>query len=203
MGYVLAASTLSRIVLAHDCPDADEHNLGEQYEPKSEAEVSHALRWFYCGGLGISLISMAVISFCHIHKRIDKTRLKKRPRLIIRVAIAIIIICLPAAPVSALNSLDLISITMSLTFIVLAIDLYGMSCEGDKFFTNPLCPEAKKQCKYTAKCKLGRRRRQELEEALRRGEKVGLADLLKRHGSMSSLESQETLRDEGWHGGHY
>ena len=200
MGYVLAASTLSRLVLAHDCGDADPHDLGEHYEEDSEVEVSHGLRWFYCGGLGVALISMAVISLCHIHKRLEKTRLRKRPRLAIRVCVATIIICLPTA--KSLNSLHLISITTALTFFVLSLDLYGNTCEGDKFFGSPFCPEAKKRCTYSARCRMGKRRRQELEDALRRGEKVSLADLLKRHSSMSSLESEES-RDEGWHGGHY
>jgi hypothetical protein len=200
MGYVLAASTLSRLVLAHDCPDADPHHLGEHYEEGSEAEVSHGLRWFYCGGLGIALISMGVISFCHIHKRLEKARLRKRPRLVIRLCVAIIIICLPTA--ESLNSLHLISITSALVFFVLCVDLYGISCEGDRFWQGGWCSESKKSCTYSAKCKMGRRRRQELEEALRRGQKVSLADLLKRHSSVSSLESQDS-RDEGWHGGHY
>ncbi|ETI24103.1 hypothetical protein G647_03472 [Cladophialophora carrionii CBS 160.54] len=200
MGYVLAASTLSRLVLAHDCPDADAHDLGEHYEESSEAEVSHGLRWFYCGGLGIALISMALISFCHIHKRLEKARLRKRPRLIVRLCVAAIIICLPTA--ESLNSLHLISITTALVFVVLCLDLYGMSCDGDRFFSGGWCEESKKNCTYSAKCKLGRRRRQELEEALRKGQKVSLTDLLKRHSSMSSLESQDS-RDEEWHGGHY
>lgn len=200
MGYILAASTLSRLVLAHDCDDADPHDLGEHYEERSEAEVGHTLRWYYCGGLGIALMSMALISFCHIHKRLEKSRMRKRPRLVLRVCVAIIIICLPTA--SSLTSLDLISITTALVFFVLALDLYGSSCEGDKFWTGGFCPEEKMKCTYTAKCRLGRRRQQDLENAIRRGEKVSLQDLLKRHSSMSSLESEQS-RDEEWQGGHY
>lgn len=200
MGYVLASSTLSRLVLAHDCDDADPHDLGDHYEELSEGEVGKAFRWFYCGGLGIALLAMSLISFCHIHKRLEKSRLPKRPRLVIRVCVAIIIICLATA--ESLTSLDLISITTALVFFALCIDLYGRSKEGDKFWTGGFCPEEKKKCTYTARCKLGRRRRKELESALHRGEKVSLADLLKRHSSMSSLESQDS-RDEEWHGGHY
>jgi len=200
MGYILAASTLSQLVLAHDCSDADEHDLGHHYEDRSVGELSSALRWFYCGGLGVALISMAVISFCHIHKRLEKSRLKKRPRLAIRVCVAIIIICLPLA--DSLTSLDLISITTGLVFLVLCLDLFGNSCEGDKFWTGGWCAEEKKKCTYTANFKLGRRRRREIEQALHRGEKISLSDLLKRHSSMSSLESQSS-REEEWHGGHY
>lgn len=200
MGYILAASTLSQLVLAHDCQDADEHDLGHHYEDRSVEEVPESLRWFYCGGLGVALICMAIISFCNIHKRLEKTRLKKRPRLVIRVCVAIIIICLPLA--KSLNSLHLISITAALVFFVLCLDLFGSSCQGDQFWTGGWCDEDKKKCAYTANFKLGRRRRKALERALQRGEKVSLSDLMKRHSSMSSLESQSS-REEAWHGGHY
>lgn len=201
MGYVLAASTLSQLVLAHDCSDANPEDLGENYEGRSESEVSHALRWFYCGGLGVALISMAVVSFCHIHKRLPNPRLRKRPRLAIRVAVAIVIICLPLA--DSLSSLDLIAITTALVCFVLALDLFGSSCQGDEFWTGGFCAEEKRKCTYTAHCRLGKRRRRELEKALQRGDKVSLADLLKRNSSMSSVDSEQTLRDEEWQGGHY
>ncbi|KAK6384956.1 hypothetical protein LTS17_002519 [Exophiala oligosperma] len=204
MGYVLAASTLSRLVLAHDCADADPEWLGEKYSELSEPEVPTAFRWFYCGGLGVALICMAVISFCHIHKRVAKAkaRLRKRVRLAFRICVAAVIICLPLA--DSLSSLSLISVTTALVFSVLALDLFGMSCEGDKFWTGGFCPHEKKRCTYTAQCRLGKRRRREIEKAMQRGEKVSLADLLKRkNSSMSSLESEDTLRDEEWQGGHY
>ena len=50
MAYVLAGAALSRLVLATDCADADEHDLTETYVAKSEHEISDALRWFYCCG---------------------------------------------------------------------------------------------------------------------------------------------------------
>jgi hypothetical protein len=143
MGYVLAASTLSRLVLAHDCPDADLHELGDHYEELSESEVTVAIRWFYCGGLGIALICMAVISFCHVHKRLEKARLRKRPRLVIRLGVAIAIICLPTA--KSLNSLELIAVTTCLVFAVLLVDLYGISCQGDRF-VSILLPTGYERC---------------------------------------------------------
>ncbi|EXJ93346.1 hypothetical protein A1O1_01738 [Capronia coronata CBS 617.96] len=200
MGYVLAASTLSRLVLAHDCADANQESLGEHYQELSEPEVGQALRWFYCCGLGLALISMAVISFCHIHKRLANARLRKRPRLAIRVGVAVVIICLPLA--DSLSSLDLISITTALVFFVLALDLFGNSCEGDGFWTGGFGAKEKKDCVYTANCKMGRKRRRELERAIQNREKVSLTDLLKRSSSMGSVESEES-RAEGWHGGHY
>ncbi|KAK4947358.1 hypothetical protein LTR10_013726 [Elasticomyces elasticus] len=204
MGYVLAASTLSQLVLAHDCRDANPEDLGESYQAKSAPEVAKALRWFYCGGLGVALICMAIISFCHIHKRLAKTRLRKQPRLVIRVCVAIVIICLPLA--DSLSSLSLIAITTSLVFLVLCLDLYGNSCEGDKFWTGGFCPKERRKCTYTAHCNFSKRRRRELEARLQRGDKLCLKDYMRsRNTSMSSMDSEETLRDEEWQGlgGHY
>lgn len=59
MAYVLAGAALSRLVLATDCRDANVEDLTEMYVSKSEHEVSDGLRWFYCGGLGIALMSMS------------------------------------------------------------------------------------------------------------------------------------------------
>lgn len=203
MAYVLAAATLSKLVLAHDCADANVEDLGETYAEKSAAiggELPQGLRWFYCSGIGLSLIFMALISFCHIHKKIPNARLLKRPRLAVRVCIGIVIICLPLA--HSLNSLDLISITTALVFFVLVLDLYGNSCAGEKFWTGGFCHEERRKCQYTARCKLGRRKRQELIKALQNGEKVRLEDL-RRKDSMSSISSERTITDEEWHGGHY
>ena len=203
MGYVLAAATLSKLVLAHDCEGANVGDLGDVYAERSEAVGDHlpdGLRWYYCCGIGISLIFMALISFTHIHKKIPNARLLKRPRLAIRVCIGIIIICLPLA--KSLSSLDLISITTALVLLVLILDLYGNSCAGDKFWTGGFCHEERKKCQYTANCKLGRKKRQELIKALQNGEKLRLEDL-RRTGSMSSISSERTLADEEWTGGHY
>ncbi|KAJ4501928.1 hypothetical protein HRR80_009524 [Exophiala dermatitidis] len=202
MGYVLAAATLSQLVLAHDCADANPEDLGEQYEARSAPVVPKPLRWFYCCGLGVALISMAVISFCHIHKRLPNARLRKRPRLAIRVGAAVIIMCLPLADSDSLSSLDLISITCALVFFVLVLDLFGNTCEGDSFWTGGFCSQEKKSRVYTANCRLGKRRRREIEKAIQRGEKVSLPDIMKRNPSTSSVESEESAA-ETWHGGHY
>jgi hypothetical protein len=202
MAYVLAAATLSKLVLAHDCAGANVDDLGDTYAEKSEAvgeRLADGLRWYYCCGIGVSLIFMAVISLTHIHKKIPNARLLKRPRLAIRACIGIIIICLPLA--RSLSSLDLISITTALVVLVLVLDLYGNSCTGDKFWTGGFCHEERRKCQYTANCKLGRKKRQELIKALQNGEKIRLEDL-RRSGSMSSISSEKTLGDEEWHA-HY
>ena len=184
MAYVLAAATLSQLVLAHDCPNAEAEWLGEGYDNRSRESIGRGLRWFYCGGLGASLIFMAIISLCHTHKRLPNAKLRKRPRLIIRCLIAIAIICLPLA--DSLNSLDLVAITCSLTILILIIDLYGNIREGHSFWKGGLCPKERKKCTYTANCKLTQHRRKELQKAMERGDKVGLKDLLRRHSSLES-----------------
>jgi hypothetical protein len=204
MSYILAAATLSGLVLAHDCPDANEHDLGEHYEERSLKDIPRAMRWFYCGGLGVALLSMGIISLTHVHKRLNKARLMKRPRLAIRGAVSVIIICLPLA--DHLNSLELIAITTCLTLFILILDLYGNSAQGSSFWTGGCCHNERKGTSYFAHAKMGRHRRKEIQRQIERGERVGLADLLKRHSSMSSIESgsgTSTPKDEEWSGGHY
>ena len=177
MGYVLAAATLTRLVLAHDFEGADpEHDLGERYALNSPAELETAMCWFYCGGLGVALITMAVISFCHVHKKLPNAHMTKRLRLAIRCCIAIVIICLPLA--QSLHSLHLISITTSLVVLVLALDIFGNSCQGGKFWSGGFCEEQKKNCKYSAECRMDKKKRKEVEEAMKKGEKVKLDDLM-------------------------
>lgn len=181
MSYVLAAATLSRLVLAHDCADADEHTLGHRYADISAKELEPGMRWYYCGGLGLSLITMSLISFCHVHKKLPYAHIAKRVRLVIRCCIAIIIICLPLA--HSLNSLHLISITTSLVVLVLALDIFGNSCQGDKFWSGGFCEAQKKNCRYSAECKVDRRKRKEVEKAMKRGEEVRLEDLVGTDGN--------------------
>ena len=59
MAYVLAGAALSRLVLATDCHDANVEDLTDAYTDSSKPEVSSALRWFYCAGLGIALLCMS------------------------------------------------------------------------------------------------------------------------------------------------
>lgn len=62
LGYSLSAAALSRLVVAHDCQNANYEDLTEMYSAKSEEEISDGLRWFYCGGLGVALISMGMLN---------------------------------------------------------------------------------------------------------------------------------------------
>lgn len=97
MSYILAASTLTTLVLAHDSMDTNPDWLGSHYVDRSVSVLEPAMRWFYCGGIGLAFIFMAVISLCHTHKKLKGGRLHKRPRLAIRVVLAAVIIVLPTA----------------------------------------------------------------------------------------------------------
>lgn len=44
-GFILAASTLAELVLAHDCANSDVHDLAAVNEEESSAEISQPLRW--------------------------------------------------------------------------------------------------------------------------------------------------------------
>ena len=58
MSFILASGALSKLVVAHDCVNADPETLTELYALKSESEIRIGLRWFYCAGLGIALACM-------------------------------------------------------------------------------------------------------------------------------------------------
>lgn len=146
---------------------------------------------------------MTAISWSHVHKKINIPRISKSSRLIFRLAICIILACLPTAG-DSLNSLELIGITTSLFVLVLTVDIFGNSCEGHKFWTGSIgrCPETR--CKYSTRMKIGKKRREELRTKMLNGENVTLEDALRRRQSDDS--SQETLVDvdraEDWHAPH-
>jgi hypothetical protein len=45
LSYALAAATLSKLVLAHDCKDANFEDLGEAFQGRIEAVLEDGLRW--------------------------------------------------------------------------------------------------------------------------------------------------------------
>ncbi|KAI9647287.1 hypothetical protein NHQ30_003670 [Ciborinia camelliae] len=167
MSYVLGSAALSKLVVATDCGDASLESLTEAYQAKSETEISDGLRWFYCSGFGIALFCMGIISACHIHKKDSHgIRLAKRWRMLNRLFVCIILICLPLA--RSLNSLQVISTVTGFVVWVLVLELWGMSCPDETFFGE------EKKCGYTAKCKVSRR---DLEEKGKKGDLVNVMEL--------------------------
>ena len=169
MSYILAAGALARIVLAHDCTNANPETLFESSRASSEAELSTGIRWFYSAGLGIALACMGIMALSHRHKIVDRQRMRKSARLAVRFTVSIILICLPLA--SGLNSLELIGTTTSLIFLVLCVDIYGMSAVNESFW----CGSGR--CRYSAECKL---RKTDMEAAMKTNS-LNIEELAKQH----------------------
>jgi hypothetical protein len=105
----------------------------------------------------------------HIHKEASNTRIRlsKRYRIGNRIAVCVIMICLPLA--HHLNSLHLVSIMTGLIVWVLLLELWGVSCPDDSFFSEPAC-------KYTARCKISKK---ELAAAAKAGNPIDVQNLAK------------------------
>ena len=191
LSYVLAAATMSKLVIAHDCPNANVEDLGESYQPKSVAEIDQGLRWYYCAGIASALMTMTLLSYCHVHKKLQNPRLHKRPRLVIRAIIALAILLLPLAKAS-LSSLSLIGTTTALTCLALALDIFGMSSSGDRFWTGGWCEETKKATQYETKIKCSKRKKADIIKALHKGETLRLDELLRRQSTNESARSSVT-----------
>ncbi|MCJ1438309.1 hypothetical protein MMC27_007697 [Xylographa pallens] len=168
MSFVLASGALSKLVVAHDCANANPATLTTAYAQRSEPDIAMGLRWFYCAGLGIALACMGGISASHQHKEMGSQRVRKRHRLAIRFGVAIILVCLPLA--AGLNSLGLLATTTGLIVFVLVVDLWGCTCEHEAFWRGD------RKCRYSAECML---KRTDIE-AMKMGDVVDVEDLARR-----------------------
>lgn len=90
------------------------------------------LRWFFCAGFGIALISMGLIGIAHNHRNIAGLRSRKRCRLHARFAACIIVICLPLA--RSLNSTQLVGTVTGLIVLVLGLELWSNSSCDERLF---------------------------------------------------------------------
>lgn len=188
MGYTLAATAMSKIVLAHDCSNSDEGSLGEQFASRSLAEVSTGLRWFYCGGLAVALLFSCIISLSHIYRISEISRLTREVRLAIRCVAAIAILCLPLIPVERLQSLALIGTTCSLMIGVLIVDLYGLSQKDRQFWFGGFSPTEKKNTGYAAHSTFDDERKIKTKKNLELGHNTAIKDILRPVRRLSSHE---------------
>jgi len=200
MSFVLAAGSLSKLVLATDCNDAKLEDLTEIYSEKSDREIPEGLRWFYCVGLGVALLCMGlfhlsfcstqflgsfkqletltsqlmnpgIISLCHHHKESSGHLIRIPKRKRLTNRFAVCIILFCLPLVHSLNSLQLISTTTGLVIWVLLLELWGMSCPNESFFGE------KKACRYTARCKISKK---DLESAVKGGHVIKVQQLTDR-----------------------
>ncbi|KAF8594592.1 hypothetical protein BDV93DRAFT_549179 [Ceratobasidium sp. AG-I] len=93
-------------------------------------QVNSAIRWYFAGGLGVALISMALIGATH--RGLDPTgtsRIGRYTQLLFRVAVGIIIICLPLA--HDLSPLNMLGISAGLTAFLVIEETYGKLHRGE------------------------------------------------------------------------
>lgn len=164
MSFVLGSGALSRLVVASDTPGAHILTLTPVYQARSEEDIPAGVRWFYCAGFGVALLFMALISMSHVHKDVDGQRLAKRWRLGIRIAVAIILICLPTA--EALDSLSLIGIVTALMVFLVVTELWAVSCSGAKLWARD------KPCRYLGHCG-----KKDLQAYVMGGKELDLGDI--------------------------
>ncbi|KAF8672052.1 Bacterial low temperature requirement A protein (LtrA) [Rhizoctonia solani] len=92
-------------------------------------EVTSAIRWYFGGGLGVALISMALIGATH--RGLDPTgtsRLGRFTQLGFRVAVGIVMILLPLSDLSPLN---LLGTSAGLTSFLVVEETYGKLRRGE------------------------------------------------------------------------
>lgn len=174
MGYVLAGAALSKIVLAHDVTNAEPEWLAEPYEGRSEEHVAQGLRWYFCGGLAVAMFMMTLIAMSHTYRTIPNVRLRKGFRLLYRFAVSIALALLPLAH-DSLDSLQLVGTCCGLVVSVLILEIRGSASSGAAFWgISEFCT---RKCGYSAKCAVSRK---ELEENIKTGKVVNVADLAKK-----------------------
>lgn len=104
----------------------------------------------------------------HVHKEFEGQRIRKRYRVISRISVAIVLVCLPLA--DKLNSLQMISTTTGLVAFTLIIDLYGSTSIHDTFWKD------RRKCKYRADCHM---KKSDVETAVKTGQKIEVLKLSK------------------------
>ncbi|KAG9075097.1 hypothetical protein FRC06_010268 [Ceratobasidium sp. 370] len=93
-------------------------------------EVTPAIRWYFSGGLGVALVCMALIGATH--RGLDPTgtsRLGRTTQLAFRIAVGVIIICLPLA--KNLSPLNVLGTSAGLTSFLVVEETYGKLRRGE------------------------------------------------------------------------
>jgi hypothetical protein len=161
-------------VLAHDLHDADPESLAEPYTGRSEEHIAQGLRWFFCGGLSVSLSCMTLISMSHVYRTIPNVRLRKGYRLLYRFAVSIVLLLLPLAH-DSLNSLELVGTCCGLIVSVLLLEIRGSASSGSAFWGyQEFCS---RKGGYSARCHVSRK---EIEENIRTGKVVNVEEIVKK-----------------------
>lgn len=172
MAFVLGGGGLARLVLSHDAPGSHLDWLTETYQARSEDHIPDGIRWFYCGGFGIALLLMGMISISHVHKENEHIRLTKKWRLAVRFLVSIVCICLPLA--HELTSLSLVATVTGLLVLLLIAEVWAASNTQESLFGRD------RPCRYTGRCSRGM-----LHEIIRSGKEVDMDQLVSDKGKDS------------------
>ncbi|KAI5370915.1 putative Low temperature requirement A [Septoria linicola] len=166
MTFVLGGSGLAMLVAAHDEGNTHLQYLTEQYQGRSEDHILNGFRWFYCGGFGVALIFMALISASHVHREHENIRLTKHKRLVWRVLMATVIVCLPLA--HSLNSLELIGLVTGILVFLLVVELGATSDARERLVGRA------KECQYFGRCS-----KRNLTAMVKSGQDMDVEELVK------------------------
>ncbi|KAG8858347.1 hypothetical protein FRB91_009932 [Serendipita sp. 411] len=94
-----------------------------------EDEVTEAINWYFGGGLGVAMFTMALIGFTH--RNLDPTgttRLGRNTQLGLRCAVGVVMICLP---LSKLNPLEMMGTCAGLTSFLVVEETFGKLHRGE------------------------------------------------------------------------
>jgi hypothetical protein len=101
-----------------------------------------------------SLLTAGIISLSHVHADSGLFNLRKRYRLGIRVAVCLILFCLPLA--TNLNSLQLIGTVTALVWFLLAVETWGNASKCHVWIEGSKKTEY--MCKHNYRCVQGEER---------------------------------------------
>ena len=145
-GLTLAGATLPQVVVASDCPNSPIDSLTDKYAALSVNPLPQYLRWYFCGGLAVGVMSMGTLhpanfslTYCigllqllHKPHKISQ-RIELRWRILIRFATTISWCFLPLAKAN-LNSVNLMAIITGSCYICLFVEIYGQDPVGSNIF---------------------------------------------------------------------
>ncbi|PVG04558.1 hypothetical protein CPB86DRAFT_777843 [Serendipita vermifera] len=126
------------------------------YFTKHETEAPEAIRWYFGGGLGCSMLCLAALGYTH--RGLDPegtTRISRRVQLIVRVLVGVALTCIPLA--HNLLPLELMGIGAGLTSFLVIEETYGKLWRGE--------PLAKLSASEKAAAEVDARRNDEMIES--------------------------------------
>ncbi|KAF3037702.1 hypothetical protein E8E11_000079 [Didymella keratinophila] len=174
---------------------AEVETLYETFIGRPEDHISESLVGYYCSGPGVSLICLALIAWSQTNRKIPNQRVKKNFRILFRIVIAIVMICLSLAH---LDSLELVATTTALNACVLVLELGGRTCWGESFWWNTNC--GRNKCIYSTKCG---NEKEEIEKSLKDGTALNVEEIAKRDAGEKAPSTGDWTQQRTGHPGNW